>query len=109
MTLAPMTLRENVSDALAPWLSAAITVTPELVFAGSTDGHLRIFDALDGKVLWDKDTNVPYPTVNGVTGHGGSISAGAAPLAANGQLIVNSGYGFLSKMPGNVLLVFDTK
>jgi polyvinyl alcohol dehydrogenase (cytochrome) len=93
----------------SPGYSAAITVTPELVFAGSTDGHLRVFDALDGKVLWDQDTNVPYPTVNGVTGHGGSISAGAAPLAADGQLIVNSGYGFLSKMPGNVLLVFDTK
>ncbi|MEO6152582.1 MAG: PQQ-binding-like beta-propeller repeat protein [Croceibacterium sp.] len=92
-----------------PGYSAAITVTPELVFAGSTDGHLRIFDAIDGKLLWDKDTNVAYTSVNGTAGHGGSISAGAAPLAVGGQLIVNSGYGFLSKMPGNMLLVFDTR
>ncbi|MEO6041208.1 MAG: PQQ-binding-like beta-propeller repeat protein [Croceibacterium sp.] len=92
-----------------PGYSAAISVTPELVFAGSTDGHLRIFDALDGALLWDKDTNVAFTTVNGTMAHGGSISAGAAPLAAGGQLIVNSGYGFLSKMPGNVLLVFDVK
>ena len=89
-----------------PGYSAAITVTPELVLAGSVDAHLRIFDARTGAVLWDEDTNRAYPTVNGVAGHGGSMSGGTAPLAVDGTLIVNSGYAFLGKLPGNVLLVY---
>jgi polyvinyl alcohol dehydrogenase (cytochrome) len=89
-----------------PGYSAAITVTPELVLAGSVDAHLRIFDARSGAVLWDEDTNRAYATVNGVAGHGGSMSGGTAPLAVDGTLIVNSGYAFLGKLPGNVLLVY---
>ena len=89
-----------------PGYSAAITVTPELVLAGSVDAHVRIFDARSGAVLWDEDTNRAYPTVNGVAGHGGSMSGGTAPLAVDGTLIVNSGYAFLGKLPGNVLLVY---
>lgn len=100
---------ENVCGATpmcGPGYSAAITVTPELVLAGSVDAHLRILDARSGTVLWDEDTNRAYPTVNGVAGHGGSMSGGAAPLAIDGTLIVNSGYAFLGKLPGNVLLVY---
>jgi polyvinyl alcohol dehydrogenase (cytochrome) len=89
-----------------PGYSAAITVTPELVLAGSVDAHLRIFDARTGAVLWDEDTNRAYPTVNGVTAHGGSMSGGSAPLALDGTMIFNSGYAFLGKLPGNVLLVY---
>jgi polyvinyl alcohol dehydrogenase (cytochrome) len=89
-----------------PGYSAAITVTPELVLAGSVDAHLRIFDARTGAVLWDEDTNRAYATVNGVAGHGGSMSGGTAPLAVDGMLIVTSGYAFLGKLPGNVLLVY---
>jgi polyvinyl alcohol dehydrogenase (cytochrome) len=86
--------------------SAAISVTPELVLAGSTDGHLRIFDAATGKVLWDEDTDIAFTTVNGTLGHGGSMSGGSAPIAVDGMLIFNSGYAFLGKLPGNVLLVY---
>jgi polyvinyl alcohol dehydrogenase (cytochrome) len=89
-----------------PGYSAAITVTPELVLAGSVDAHVRIFDARSGAVLWDEDTNRAYAAVNGVAGHGGSMSGGTAPLAIDGTLIVNSGYAFLGKLPGNVLLVY---
>jgi polyvinyl alcohol dehydrogenase (cytochrome) len=90
----------------APGYSAAISATPELVLAGSVDGHLRILDSRTGAVLWDEDTNRAYPTVNGVAGHGGSMSGGTAPLALDGTLIFNSGYAFLGKLPGNVLLVY---
>jgi polyvinyl alcohol dehydrogenase (cytochrome) len=90
----------------APGYSAAISATPELVLAGSVDGHLRILDSRTGAVLWDEDTNRTYPTVNGVAGHGGSMSGGTAPLALDGTLIFNSGYAFLGKLPGNVLLVY---
>jgi polyvinyl alcohol dehydrogenase (cytochrome) len=86
--------------------SGAISVTPELVLAGSDDAHIRIYDAASGKVLWDMDTDRDFATVNGVPGHGGAISGGAAPIANDGELIVASGYGFVSKLPGNVLLVF---
>jgi polyvinyl alcohol dehydrogenase (cytochrome) len=84
-------------------------VTPELLLAGSDDAHIRVYDAATGKVLWDMDTDRDFATVNGVPGHGGAISGGAAPIANDGELIVTSGYGFVSKMPGNVLLVFSAK
>jgi len=88
---------------------AAISATPELVFAGSDDGHLRIFDVATGKVLWDFDAVRDFETVNGVAAHGGAFSGGSAPIVEGGQLIVPSGYGFASKMPGNVLLVFEAE
>ncbi|MCX7863679.1 MAG: PQQ-binding-like beta-propeller repeat protein [Novosphingobium sp.] len=88
---------------------AAITATPELVFAGADDGHLRIFDADSGRLLWDFDAVRPFETVNGVAARGGAFSGGAAPVVHDGQLIVPSGYGFASKMPGNVLLVFKAE
>jgi polyvinyl alcohol dehydrogenase (cytochrome) len=92
-----------------PGYAAAITATPELVFAGSTDGHLRTHDAADGKVLWDFDTTRSFTGVNGAVGHGGSMAGGPAPIPYKGDLVVNSGYGFVGTMAGNVLLVFGTK
>lgn len=90
-------------------LGAAITATPELVFAGADDSHLRVYDAKDGKVLWDFDTSREFATVNGLPAHGGTLAGGAAPVAWHGELYVNSGHGFAGKMPGNALLVFTTK
>ena len=87
----------------------SITVTPDLILAGADDAHLRIFDAASGKVLWDEDTYRDFATVNRVPAHGGSIGGGAAPIAYRGTLIVESGYGFAGKMPGNVLLVYRVK
>ncbi|GAA0278337.1 PQQ-binding-like beta-propeller repeat protein [Alteraurantiacibacter aestuarii] len=92
-----------------PAYSSAITVTPELVVAGNTDGHLRILDTRSGALLWDMDTDIPFLTVNGTMGHGGSMSGGTAPIVRNGTIIVNSGYAFLGKLPGNVLLVFEAE
>jgi polyvinyl alcohol dehydrogenase (cytochrome) len=91
-----------------PGYAGAITATPDLVIAGSIDGHLRVFDAGTGEVLWDFDTAIEFNDVSGATARGGSFGGGAAPLAYKGQLIVNSGYGFALKMPGNALLVFET-
>lgn len=90
-----------------PGYGAAITTTPELVIAGSIDGHLRMFDVQTGRVLWDFDAVREFPTVGGNTATGGSFGGGSAPLVDQGQLIVNSGYGFSGKMPGNALLVFE--
>jgi len=92
-----------------PGYGAAISVTPQFVLAGSMDGRVRAFDIATGKVLWAADTSQPVTTVNGAAAHGGSMAGAAASLAYDGMLIVNSGYGTLGKMPGNVLLVYDSK
>ncbi len=92
-----------------PGYSGAISVTPELVMAGGNDGYLRLFDAADGKRLWEADTAKDFVTVNGLPAHGGSMGGGVAPIAWHGMLIMSSGYGFAGKMPGNVMLVYSVE
>jgi polyvinyl alcohol dehydrogenase (cytochrome) len=75
------------------------------VFSGSMDGHLRAYNTSDGAVIWDFDTLRDFPTANGVKARGGSMSASGA-VVTGGMLFVNSGYGALGGMPGNVLLAF---
>jgi polyvinyl alcohol dehydrogenase (cytochrome) len=87
----------------------SVTVSGDAVLIGGDDGHLRVYDAATGRIVWDADTAVSFTTVNGVPAKGGSISGGVAPLAYKGQLFVPSGYGFASKMPGNVLLVYGVE
>lgn len=92
-----------------PGNSGAVTATPDMVLAGSDDGFVRIHDAATGAVLWQFDTVQDFASVNGVPTRGGAISGGAAPLVEGGQVIVSSGYGFVSKLPGNALLVFEAR
>ncbi len=91
-----------------PAQMAAATLIPGAVFNGSMDGHLRAYDTTDGAVIWDFDTGRDFPTVNGVKAHGGSMSA-SGPVVSGGMLYVNSGYGALGGMPGNVLLAFGAE
>ncbi|PWT81054.1 MAG: hypothetical protein C5B57_11280 [Blastocatellia bacterium] len=92
----------------SPGHSAAVTVIPGVVFSGSLDGHLRAYSTTDGRVLWDYDTAREFETANGVPGRGGAIN-GPGPTIVGGMLFVNSGYGFVGQMPGNVLLAFSTE
>ncbi len=69
------------------------------------DGHLRAYDTRDGKIVWDADTLHDFDTVNGVKARGGSLN-GTGPTVVDGVVYVNSGYGALGGMPGNVLLAF---
>lgn len=92
-----------------PGYSQAITATPELVFAGSGDGWLRILDTDTGALLWQVDTKQGVTTASGEVASGGSMSGGAAPVAWAGQLFVSSGYGFGPQMPGNLLLTFEVR
>ncbi|MFK7831329.1 MAG: PQQ-binding-like beta-propeller repeat protein [Congregibacter sp.] len=89
-------------------VSAAITAIPGAVIAGHMDGHLRIYSAKDGKVLWDYNTLREFKTVSGELAQGGSMS-GSGATVANGMLYMNSGYGIYEHMPGNVLLAFGLK
>ncbi|MGE4060890.1 MAG: PQQ-binding-like beta-propeller repeat protein, partial [Sphingomonadales bacterium] len=92
-----------------PGYSGAITATGDLVMAGANDGYIRFYDAATGKVVWEFNTVTEFKTVNGAVARGGSMGGGAAPLAHDGMLVMNSGYGFAGKMPGNVLLVFEVE
>ena len=88
-----------------PGYSAAISVTSDYVLAGSNEGWLRAFDIDSGEVLWEFDTTQRFTAVDGRIAQGGSIGGGQAPLIVGDRLILNSGYAFAGKMPGNALLV----
>lgn len=92
----------------APAILAAITATPDAVFAGAQDGGLRAYSTVDGSVLWEFDTNREFTTVNGVPARGASMSGGG-PVVANGMVFVGSGYGSLGGRAGNVLLAFGVE
>ena len=81
------------------------TAIPGVVFEPSMDVHVRAHDTKTGKIMWDFDTAVEFPTVNGIPARGGSMAATGATVA-DGMLYVNSGY---SGMRGNVLLAFGAK
>jgi polyvinyl alcohol dehydrogenase (cytochrome) len=85
--------------------SAAATLIPGVVFSGTTDGHLRAYLTRDGTIIWDYDTALPIPTVNGGETKGGALDGGG-PIIANGILYTNSGYGRIVGQPGNLLLAF---
>jgi polyvinyl alcohol dehydrogenase (cytochrome) len=87
-------------------VSAAVSVTPGVVFVSGLDGTLRAFSAFNGRSLWQYDTTKEVKTVNGVVGKGGSIGAAGASIV-NGMVYVTSGYiGFQRGQPGNLLLAF---
>jgi len=88
-------------------IAAPVTATGDLLIAGAGDGELRIYGARSGEKLWQYDTAQTVATVGGGSAHGGSIGGGAGPLVWGGTLIVESGYGFAGRMPGNVMLVFE--
>jgi polyvinyl alcohol dehydrogenase (cytochrome) len=93
----------------APGIAAPVTAAGELVLTGAGDGEIRIYRAGTGEKLWQYDTAQTVTTVGGGAAHGGSMGGGAGPLLLGGTLIVESGYGFAGRMPGNVMLVFDVQ
>jgi polyvinyl alcohol dehydrogenase (cytochrome) len=73
--------------------SGAPAAMPGLVFAGSTDGFLRAYDAATGKVVWKVDTAAThYDTTNGVKGQPGGGLDGNGPTIAGPGLFVTSGW-----------------
>jgi polyvinyl alcohol dehydrogenase (cytochrome) len=84
---------------------AAVTVIPGIVFSGALDGHLRAYQATDGKIVWDFDTGHNFDAVNGGQAHGGAVN-GFGQIVSGGMLYVNSGGGYYGP-PGNALLAFS--
>lgn len=100
------TCADELKPACDPGLSAPPTAIPDVVFAGGFDGILRAFDGSSGEIIWQYDTNREYESISGVKAQGGSIES-AGPVVVDGALLVNSGYLFGGRMPGNVLLKFS--
>ena len=101
-TCPPLSLR-----GCGPGLSAAITLLPEVVVAGTLDGFLNIYDRDGGKKLWSFDTKRDYDAVNGVRAFGGAIDSDG-PVVVDNQIFVTSGYAKFAEKEGNVLLSFTT-
>lgn len=91
--------------------SAALSVTNDVLFAGSLDGVVRALRTSDGSELWSQNTALPFTDVDGKNGHGGAIDSVGAVVAGS-DLLVNSGYdtfGGLSNQhagPGNGLFIY---
>lgn len=91
-----------------PGISAAITLTPEVVFAGTLDGFMKAYAADDGRELWSYDTKRDYDPVNKVRAFGGAIDSDG-PVVVDNQMFVTSGYAKFAEKEGNVLLAFSVK
>jgi polyvinyl alcohol dehydrogenase (cytochrome) len=87
----------------------AITASPDLVFACSDDGWMRVLDAHSGGLLWQVDTKTPVKTATGEEKGGGSCGGGSGPVLYHGMLFVSSGYSLAGRIPGNLLFAFETK
>jgi len=92
-----------------PGIAAPVTATDDLVFTGAGDGVIRVYSTHSGRKLWQYDTTPDVVTVGGGTAHGGSMGGGAGPVVEGGTLVVESGYGFAGRIPGNVMLVFEAQ
>lgn len=89
-----------------PGISASVTAIDGAVFAGSLDGKLLAFDSQNGKLIWSFQTAIEFESVSGEMARGGSIESDG-PMIVDGHVLINSGYSFGGKMPGNALLVFS--
>jgi polyvinyl alcohol dehydrogenase (cytochrome) len=96
---------KNPGQACSSGQGSAPTAIPGAVFSAGMDGGIRAYSSADGSIIWQFDTNRDFQTVNGVTARGGAMDHGG-PVAADGMLYVNSGYGGFTGHPGNVLLAF---
>ena len=96
---------DDAPSGCSPTQPGAVTEIPGVVFATSTDGHIRAHSTETGELLWDFYTMRDFHTVNGVKASGGSID-GPGPVVVNGMVFINSGYPRNGGVPGNVLLAF---
>jgi polyvinyl alcohol dehydrogenase (cytochrome) len=94
---------QNCALAFTP----AVTTSPGLVFEGNADGKMYAFSSATGNLLWQYDTVQNFNGVNGVAGHGESVSGLGGAVVANGMVYVQSGYYPISaSTEGTVLLAF---
>ena len=87
--------------------SAPISITNDVIFAGSLDGRFFAYTT-QGKRVWTFDTKKDFIAVNAYStkAKGGSIDA-AGPVIVDDWVFTNSGFGGHDQIPGNVLLAFS--
>jgi len=91
-----------------PGISAAITLTPEVVYGPALDGIIKAYATDDGRELWAFDAKRDYEAVNGVKAFGGAFDSDG-PVVVGEQLFITSGYAKYAEKEGNVLLAFGLK
>lgn len=84
-------------------LSGAPTVIGDHVITGGLDGRLYMLERKTGKLVWQFSTAREFETINGIPGNGAAVD-NASIIAANGLVILNSGYGLFGQGPGNVMI-----
>jgi polyvinyl alcohol dehydrogenase (cytochrome) len=89
-------------------LSGAPTVIGDHIITGGLDGRVYVVERKTGKLVTRWDTARDFDTINGVKGNGASVD-NASIIAANGLVIMNSGYGLFGQGAGNVMLAFKPK
>jgi polyvinyl alcohol dehydrogenase (cytochrome) len=89
-------------------LSGAPTVIGDYVVTGGLDGRVYVVERKTGKLSAQWDTARTFETINGVEGNGASVD-NASIIAANGLLIMNSGYGLFGQGAGNVMIAYKPK
>lgn len=94
--------------------SAAVTVTDNIVWAGSLDGTLWAFDKITGENVWTTYTAVATTDFMGRKGNGGAIDS-VGPVIAGNKIYLNSGYSVFNiggknewqGGPGNAIFVYE--
>lgn len=71
--------------------SAALSVTNDVLFAGSLNGVVKALRTTDGRELWSFDSVIPVTDVDGEAGQGGTIDS-VGPIPVGNELYLNSGY-----------------
>ncbi|NIB43544.1 PQQ-binding-like beta-propeller repeat protein [Pseudomaricurvus alkylphenolicus] len=102
----PDVCKKDIAFVCYSGVSAAVSSSAGVVYAGGLDGMLRAFDAHSGNILWESDTNRYFATANGISAKGGAIESDG-PVIAGNQLFITSGYDKWGEIPGNVLLVYS--
>lgn len=85
-------------------VSASLTSSPGLVWAGGLDGILRVFDSASGEPRWSFDTWGPLTAVNGLA-EGGSMDVHGA-FVDKEMVFVSSGYNSFDQKGGNAFVAF---
>lgn len=93
--------------------SAGVSITNDVLFAGSLDGTIRAYNTVDGSELWSDFTAHGVTDVMNRKGNGGAIDSVGAVIAGN-QVFLNSGYSVFNVGgknewqggPGNALFVY---
>ena len=57
--------KQEDKPACDPGLSAAVSATDGLVFAGGFDGIIKAYNAMDGNILWQYNTNQSFNSISG--------------------------------------------